>query len=97
MKELPRDWDGLTPRSGVPYDLEETERVDPALQLKTVIRSRVRFDVTNYIKIDDPKLVALITKVDSQGPGASPQESEKSQTNEIVGNPGSWSIDSFMG
>ena len=77
-----------------PYDLSETERVDEELQA-TIIRSSRRFDVADYVKLDDPKLVALIKKVDTAGPGAAvaPAETKKAP---IVGKPGEWSIDSFL-
>ena len=50
-----------------PYDLAETERIDPALQERTT-RSSTRFEVGNFIKLDDNKLVALITNVDYLAP-----------------------------
>ena len=59
-----------------PYDLEETKRIDPALQ-ERVARLTTRFHVADYIKLDDPELKALLTKVDSRrrSPGASTVES----------------------
>ena len=48
-----------------PYDLVETEHIDPALQEHTT-RSSTRFEVGNFIKLNDDKLVALITNVDSR-------------------------------
>ena len=62
-----------------PYDLEETERVDLALQ-ERVVCSTTHFDISNYIKLDDPELKALITKVDSWGPGVSNVESDALKT-----------------
>jgi len=38
-----------------PYDLAETEHIDPALQEHTT-RSSTRFEVGNFIKLDDDKL-----------------------------------------
>ena len=38
------------------YDMSETDHVDNALQ-STIIRSSQHFDIANYIKLDDPKLV----------------------------------------
>jgi hypothetical protein len=77
-----------------PYDLSETERVDEELQA-TIIRTSQRFDVADYVKLDDPKLVALIKNVDTVRPGAAvaPVEAKKAA---IVGKPGEWSIDSFL-
>jgi len=48
-----------------PYDLVETEHIDPALQERTMCSS-TRFEVGNFIKLNDDKLVALITNVDSR-------------------------------
>ena len=79
-----------------PYDLQETERIDLALQ-ERVIRSTTRFDVADYIKLDDPELRALVTKVDSRGPGASIVESVVvNKCDERMGKPGDWSVDSFL-
>jgi hypothetical protein len=38
---------------------------------ETVIRSSTRFDIANYVKLDDSKIMALISNVDKAGPGAS--------------------------
>ena len=52
-----------------PYDLAETDRPDlqetdrPDLQ-ETVIRSSTRFEIANYMKLDDSKLTALISNID---------------------------------
>ena len=79
-----------------PYDLEETECIDPALQ-ERVFRSTTRFDIADYIKLDDPELKVLITKVDSRGPGVSSVESVvASKRDENMGKPGDWSVDSFL-
>ncbi|KAF8149065.1 hypothetical protein B0H34DRAFT_802591 [Crassisporium funariophilum] len=81
-----------------PYDLAETDRVDGALMPTMVtIRSSLSFDITEYIKFDDPKLAALIMKVDEDGPGAAltPMEVQPQQT-KAVGKPGEWSVDSFV-
>ncbi|KIM40876.1 hypothetical protein M413DRAFT_445654 [Hebeloma cylindrosporum] len=80
-----------------PYDLEETERVDEALR-PTTVRSSSCFEIAEYIKFDDPKLIALITKVDADGPGASlPQGVQSQQQAKPIGKPGEWSIQSFLG
>ena len=52
--------------------------------------------IAEYIKLNDPKLEALITNVDTHGPGASVKELETTQPSKPVGNPGGWSINSFM-
>jgi hypothetical protein len=77
-----------------PYDLAETDRVDAALG--GVIRSSTRFDIATYIKLDDPKLDTLISKVDTAGPGASLDPSLHSIPPTLDGEPGDWSIDSFL-
>ena len=78
-----------------PYDLEETEHIDLALQ-ERVVRSTTHFDVANYIKLYDPELKALITKVDSQDPGASIVESVvANKRDECMGKPRDWSVDEF--
>ena len=78
-----------------PYDLEETEHIDPALQ-ERVVRSTTCFDVADYIKLNDPELKALITKVDSQDPGASIVESVvANKCDECMGKPSDWSVDKF--
>jgi hypothetical protein len=79
-----------------PFDLEETERVDEALQV-TVVRSSSSFDITQYIKFDDCKLIALITKVDTDGPGASLTQGAQCQQAKAIGKPGEWSVESFLG
>ena len=48
-----------------PYDLGETDRIDPELQEKTIVRSSVCFEIADYIKLDDSKLKVLITNVDT--------------------------------
>ena len=78
------------------YDLEETEHVDEALQ-PTIIRSSVNFDISQYIKFEDPKLSALITNVDTDGPGASSTQGVASEPVKPIGNPGEWNIESFLG
>lgn len=80
-----------------PYDLAETDRVDPALQEPVISRSSTRFAISEYVKLDDSKLTALISNVDTEGPGANvigngitvPQVKP-------VGVPGEWDIDSFL-
>ena len=67
-----------------PYDLEEAECVDEALR-PTVIRSSFSFNIAKYIKFNDPKLVALITKVDTDGPGASSTQGVQCQQAEPIG------------
>ena len=78
-----------------PYDLDETERVDEALR-PTIVRSSLSFDIAKYIKIDDPKLTALITKVDPDGPGASMTQGVQPQPDKPSGKPGEWSVESFI-
>jgi len=79
-----------------PYDLEETEHIDPALQERVVCLT-THFDVANYIKLNDLELKALITKVDSWGPGASIVESiGANKHDKCMGKPGDWSVDSFL-
>jgi len=82
------------PADPVTYDLAETERVDEALQT-TIIRSSQRFDTTDYIKPDDPKLVALIKNVDEVGPAAV-TTAATTRNAAVIGKPGEWSIDSFL-
>jgi hypothetical protein len=79
-----------------PYDLEETEHVDKALR-PTIIRSSFSFDIAQYIKFDDPKLAALITRVDTDGPGASSTQGVQRQQAEPIGKPGEWSVESLLG
>lgn len=78
-----------------PYDLEETYCVVPALQAK-VTRSTTRFDIKDCVKLDDPRLKSLITKVDSNILGASLMVSATTQIDKPMGNPGDWSIVSFL-
>ena len=80
-----------------PYDLEETDRVDEALTGPIIVRSFSSFDIAQYIKFDDPKLIALITKVDTDGPGASLTQGVQHQQAKPVGKPREWSIESFLG
>jgi len=61
-----------------------------------VVRSSTRFDVADYIRLDDPELKVLITGVDAQGPGASVTEHRAEKTGRQVGKPGDWSIDSIL-
>ncbi len=79
-----------------PYDLAETERIDPALQ-ETVIQSSTRFEIATYVKLDDSKLKALITNLDKGGlgPGVSAVETPAAQA-KPVGKPGEWSVLSFL-
>lgn len=76
-----------------PYDLAETERIDPALQ-EITIRSSTCFEVGNFVRLDDRKLIALITNVDSQGPRAAIETDV--QTAEPIGELGNWDIDNFL-
>jgi hypothetical protein len=78
-----------------PYDLSETDRIDPNLQ-EAVTRSSTRFDIAKYVKLDDGKLTSLISKVDSAGPGALMMETTSDQA-KTVGKPGEWSVASFLG
>jgi hypothetical protein len=78
-----------------PYDLSETDHVDPDLQ-ETVMRSSTRFDIGKYVKLDNGKLTTIISKVDSAGPGALMMETSSIRA-ESVGKPGEWSVASFLG
>jgi hypothetical protein len=71
-------------------------RVDEALR-PTVTRSSFSFDIAQYIKFDDPKLAALITKVDTDGPGASSTQGVQCQQVEPIRKPGEWNVASFLG
>ena len=79
-----------------PYYLTEMDsrHVDPALQ-NFGTRSSTIFDISEYIKLDDPKLTALISNVDSAGPGAS-SVANAPTIQKPVGKPGEWSVDSFL-
>ena len=77
-----------------PYDLAETERVDDALQ-PPIIRFSRRFDTADYVKLNDPKLIALIKNVDEAGPGAATTTSVASKKAAVARKHGEWSIDSF--
>ena len=77
-----------------PYDLDETDRTDPVLQ-ETVTRSSTRFDVADYVKLDDANLIKLISHVDSVGPGALMTEKPPNQA-KTAGKPGEWSVASFL-
>ncbi|KAF8871936.1 hypothetical protein CPB84DRAFT_1753800 [Gymnopilus junonius] len=78
-----------------PYDLAETERIDLALQ-EVTIRSSERFDIGDFVKLNDPRLIALITNVDTQGPGAASAPKTTTTTPKVVGEPGQWDIESFL-
>ena len=75
-----------------PYDLDETDRTDPVLQ-ETVTWSYTWFDIANYVKLDDCKLIALISSAE---PGAMMMEAGPIQS-KLVGKPGEWSVASFLG
>ena len=60
-----------------PYDLVETERTDPALRETVIQQSSTQFDITSYVKLNDSKLKALITEVDTAGPGALDRKSTR--------------------
>lgn len=79
-----------------PYNLDETDstHVDDAPQF--VVRSRVRFDIANYVKLDDPLLKDLISKVDSDGPGALATTTHQNKAANPIGKPGEWSVDNFL-
>ncbi|TFK58643.1 hypothetical protein BDN72DRAFT_906549 [Pluteus cervinus] len=78
-----------------PYDLAETERVHEELQ-DLVIRSSVRFDIADYVKLQDPKLIALITNVDTAGPGVASLPRTQAAPVEPIGKPGQWDPSSFF-
>ncbi|KAJ3510406.1 hypothetical protein NLJ89_g4689 [Agrocybe chaxingu] len=78
-----------------PYDLAETERVDEALQV-VVVRSSTRFDIADYVRLNDPKLIAVINNVDKAGPGKSAKPSGLSVPAPPVGKPGQWDVDAFL-
>lgn len=77
-----------------PYDLTEMDHIDSILQ-ETVNWSSTQFDIANYVKLDNSKLTALISKVDMAGPGASVMETPSVQA-KLVGRPGEWSMASFL-
>ena len=81
-----------------PYDLAETERTDPALQETVIQRSSTQFDITSYVKLNDSKLKALITEVDTAGPGALAVGTPGTVSIQAkpVGKPGEWSVASFL-
>ncbi|KAF5362661.1 hypothetical protein D9758_009576 [Tetrapyrgos nigripes] len=86
-----------------PYDLGETDRVDDSLKVDddnmTVIRSQIRFNIAEYIKLDDKKLISLLTNVDYLGPGASADSAVMGSTpvSQIPkGKPGAWDISQFL-
>ena len=80
-----------------PYDLDETDspRVDAALS-QTVVRSCVRFDIADYIKLDDSMLYNLINNVDSDGPGAAMTTTHQRKVTKPFGKPGEWSVDRYL-
>ena len=77
-----------------PYDLAETDRVDSNLQ-EMIIRSSTWFDISNYVKLSDSKLMDLISNIDMAGPGASVTENTSVEATP-VGKPGEWSVTSFL-
>jgi len=46
---------------------------------------------------DDPKPIALIPKVDMDGPGALLTHGVQRQQGKLIGKPGEWSVKSFLG
>ena len=75
-----------------PYDLEEAEPVDEALR-PTVIRSSFSFNIAKYIKLDDPKLMTLITKVDTDASSTQGVQCQHNKLNLL----GERSVESFIG
>jgi hypothetical protein len=61
-----------------------------------VKRSLTRLDIADYVKFEDPKLKALITKADSLCPGMDVPTSGTTESAKRVGKPGKWSIVSFL-
>ncbi|KAF8882605.1 hypothetical protein CPB84DRAFT_1851161 [Gymnopilus junonius] len=54
-----------------PYDLAKTDQADAALDDDIPItRSSTRFDIAEFIKLDDAKLKALLLNVDIEGPSS---------------------------
>jgi hypothetical protein len=53
-----------------PYNLEETNCIDPTLQVM-VTCSTTHFAIADYVKLNNCNLKALITNIDSEGPGLS--------------------------
>jgi len=81
-----------------PYNLAEIECVDEALQTP-ITWSSDHFDIAKLVKLNDPKLVAIITNVDKAGPGSTlptPTQNQKRDI-ELEGIPGQWSVASFLG
>ena len=86
-----------------PYDLAKTDRADEALEGvqisrpdEPVVRSSTRFDIAEYIKLDDEKLKALLLEVDTEGPGAAFPSEPMAVDEEVINTPGDWSIESFL-
>jgi len=61
-----------------------------------ITRSSTRFEISNYVKLDDGRLTTLIANVDQAGPGASVPETTPMPA-KSVGKPGEWSVASFLG
>ena len=80
-----------------PYDLAEvdSDRIDEELKA-TIIRSSNRFNIAQYVKLNDVKLMDLIKHVDEVGPGAKSARGAPLETQTVVGKPGEWSVDSFI-
>lgn len=51
--------------------------------------------MANYVKLDNDKLAALISKVDGAGPGALMMVTPPIQ-DKPIGKPGEWSVASFL-
>jgi len=83
-----------------PYNLDETDspRISDTLQIwsQTIVRSRVRFDITDYVKLGDSMLNDLISNMDSDGPGASVTTTQQNKVTGNFGKPGGWTADSFL-
>jgi hypothetical protein len=82
-----------------PYDLAETERVAQELvqdDLFIIFRSSTRFLVGDYVKLSDPDLVALVTQVDFDGPGAAIETEKAVDAVTPTSAPGVWSIDDYL-
>ncbi|KAJ3502809.1 hypothetical protein NLJ89_g8720 [Agrocybe chaxingu] len=82
------------------YDLDETisaDHVGKALLAPLVFRTSECLSIANYIKLEDPKLAALIKKVNIDGSGARQEGLGGTAARlEPVGKPGAWRVLDFL-
>ncbi|KAL0068891.1 hypothetical protein AAF712_003884 [Marasmius tenuissimus] len=85
-----------------PYDLDETDRIDSALQqqtaaIPTITRSSITFDVAEYVQLKDSRLIALLTDVNVGDPSSSQAMSEAAdRASSPAGTPGDWNVEDFI-